>query len=638
MEISTLSEEEIFLFHEGTWAHSYRKMGAHQSTEHGIEGTRFNVWAPEAREVRLATDFNGWHGGNEPLTRLNKSGIWTGFFPNMPKGALYKYEIIAQNGERLLKADPYAVYAEVRPQTASRVWSLDGYSWQDEAWMRGKKAPYARPMNIYEVHLGSWRRHKDDTLLSYSELADQLVAYVADKGYTHLELLPLTEHPYDKSWGYQPTGYYAATSRYGEPQQLMELVDRCHQNGIGVILDWVPGHFAKDAHGLRRFDGSALFENDDPLIAEKPGWGTLAFDYGKPEVRNFLISNALFWFDLFHIDGLRVDAVTSILYHDFDKKPGQWRPNEFGGKEHLEGIAFLRQLNKTVFQYYPHALMMAEESHAYPGVTKAVDEGGLGFNYKWNMGWMNDTLSYAKEHFFNRKTKHNLLTFPIWYAWQDNHALPLSHDEVVHGKKSLLNKMPGSYEQKFAGLRLFYGYMMTHPGKKLLFMGGEFAQFIEWKDDAELDWLLLDYEPHWRMQAYTRRLNQLYAQEKALWKLDHDYRGFEWIEHEDDLQSVLSYRRLASPKGEALIMLCNFTDYAHPVYRIGVPSAGDYEIVLNSDEPAYGGSGFQAELLREGGAIASQRISWHDKKNSVELPLPPLSILILRRVKVQRSR
>ncbi|WP_341279544.1 1,4-alpha-glucan branching protein GlgB [Paenibacillus sp. FSL H8-0537] len=637
MEISTLSEEEIFLFHEGTWAHSYRKMGAHQAIEHGIEGTRFNVWAPEAREVRLATDFNGWHGGNEPLNRLNKSGIWTGFFPNMPKGALYKYEIVTQNGERLLKADPYAVYAEVRPQTASRVWSLDGYAWQDEAWMRGKKTPYARPMNIYEVHLGSWRRHKDDTLLSYSELADQLVAYVADMGYTHLELLPLTEHPYDKSWGYQPTGYYAATSRYGEPQQLMELIDRCHQNGIGVILDWVPGHFAKDAHGLRRFDGSALFENEDPLIAEKPGWGTLAFDYGKPEVCNFLISNALFWFDLFHIDGLRVDAVTSIVYHDFDKKPGQWRPNEFGGKEHLEGIAFLRQLNKTVFQYYPHALMMAEESHAYPGVTKAVDEGGLGFNYKWNMGWMNDTLSYAKQSFFERKNHHNLLTFPIWYAWQDNHALPLSHDEVVHGKKSLLNKMPGSYEQKFAGLRLFYGYMMTHPGKKLLFMGGEFAQFIEWKDDAELDWLLLDYEPHWRMQAYTRRLNKLYAQEKALWKLDHDYKGFEWIEHEDHLQSVLSYRRLASPKGEALIMLCNFTDYAHPVYRIGVLSAGDYEIVLNSDEPAYGGSGFQAELLREGGTIASQRINWHDKKNSVELPLPPLSVLILRRVKVKRS-
>lgn len=635
---NALSEQEIFWFHEGTWLHSYRKMGAHHTVAGGIAGVRFNVWAPHAKAVGLACEHNGWDGSLHQLERVELSGIWTGFVPDLIDGDLYKYEIVTEAGEKLLKADPYAFYAEVRPATASIVWSLEGYNWGDSAWIKKRRSPYRQPMNIYEVHAGTWRKHQDGSLYTYTELADELIDYVIEMGYTHLELMPMTEHPYDRSWGYQPTGFFAPTSRYGEPQQLMAFIDRCHQKGIGVILDWVPGHFAKDAHGLRQFDGSAQYEHEDPLLSEKLVWGTLAFDYSKPEVRSFLISNALYWMEMFHIDGFRVDAVTSMLHRNFDKPDGQWRPNKHGGTENLEGIDFLHQLHSAVFSYYPHALMMAEESHAYPGVTLPVDQDGLGFNYKWNMGWMNDTLRYIALSFEERKGRQDLLTFPIWYAGQETHVLPLSHDEVVHGKRSLLNKMPGSYEQKFAGLRLLYGYMMTHPGKKLLFMGGEFGQFDEWKDEGELDFMLLGYEMHKKMQQYTKELNRLYLQEKSLWQLDHEPGGFQWIDHQDANQSVIVYRRLGSASGESVLVLCNFNERAHPAYRVGVPSEGNYRVLLSSDDPAYGGFGFEGGQLRRGTVHASERRLWHGKRHSVELPLPPLSIVILKRDKESRAK
>lgn len=638
MALDVLKSEDMMQFINGNGPHSYRVMGSHLERNGEMNGVRFTVWAPEALEVRIALDKNGWNGQNHPLNKIDQKGIWTGFIADLHEGDLYKYEIISQNGEKLLKADPYAFYSEVRPRTASVVKSLEGYRWNDSEWIRKRRKPYNRPINIYELHVGTWKKRSDGEFATYEQLSEELIDYVCDMGYTHIELLPITEHPYDRSWGYQATGYYAVTSRYGTPEQFMLFIDRCHQRGIGVILDWVPGHFAKDAHGLRRFDGSAVFEHEDPLIAEKPLWGTLAFDYSKPEVRSFLISNAIFWMEKYHIDGLRVDAVSSMLYHDFDKPNGAWRHNKYGGRENLEAMGFLRELNKTVFQHYPHALMMAEESHAFPGVTASLESNGLGFNYKWNMGWMNDTLAYMERPFHERKHHHNLLTFPIWYAFQENHLLPLSHDEVVHGKKSLLNKMPGTYEQKFAGLRLLYGYMMTHPGKKLLFMGGEFGQFDEWKDEGELDWMVLGYEKHHDMQKYTKKLNHLYLAEKSLWQQDHEHIGFEWVDHADTNQSVVGYRRKSKINAEALIVLCNFHEKAHAAYRIGVPSEGGYGVLLNSDEISFGGSGFEAEQLKEGRIIQSERKPWHGKRNSIELPLPPLSVVILKREKKSRIK
>lgn len=638
--LAGLTAEDVYQFHEGTWLDSYRKMGAHAVTEQGESGVRFTVWAPNALQVGVAADCNGWDGLRDSGYRLHPielSGLWTGFIPGMAEGDTYKFHIETPQGDRLLKADPYAFQAEQRPRTASVVRLPGGYEWQDWAWQRKRRPAFEKPVNIYEVHAGTWKRHEDDRLYTYEELAAELPAYAAEMGYTHIELMPLTEHPYDRSWGYQATGYYAATSRYGEPQQLMAFVDRCHSCGIGVILDWVPGHFAKDEHGLRQFDGSSLYEHEDPLIAEKPQWGTLAFDYEKPEVRGFLISNALFWLDVYHFDGLRVDAVTSMLFRDFDRAEGQWRPNRFGGRESLEAIGFLRQLNAAVAARFPYALTMAEESHAFPGVTAPSEQGGLGFSYKWNMGWMNDTLAFMELIPGARNGRHGLLTFPIWYAFHERHALPLSHDEVVHGKKSLLDKMPGSYEEKFAGLRLLLGYMMTHPGKKLLFMGGEFGQFIEWRDEAQLDWLLLAYEQHRKQQAYTKALNRFYLEQRALWQLDHEPTGFEWIDHQDEGQSVIVYRRKGRASGESLIVLCNFHTLAHPRYRIGVPSTGGYRIVFNSDEPAYGGWGYLEEQAYEGTVVRSERIAWHGRKQSVELPLPPLAIIVLKREKEQRA-
>ncbi|WP_322922577.1 1,4-alpha-glucan branching protein GlgB [Paenibacillus campi] len=620
------SAEEIFLFHEGTNYHAYRHFGSHLTSEEGKEGVRFTVWAPHAQAVGVAGDWNNWSGDHHLLHKIEGTDIWTGFFTEVGLDSLYKYHITGADGTRFLKADPYAIHAEVRPATASVVATLAGYKWQDAAWRRKRRPLYQRPLNIYEMHAGTWRQKEDGSLYNYRELADLLVPYLKDMGYTHVELMPLTEHPYDLSWGYQSTGYFAPTSRYGTPQDLMYFVDRCHGADIGVLLDWVPGHFTKDAHGLRQFDGTPLYEYADPDRAEKHGWGTLSFDFGKPEVRSFLISSALYWLDVYHFDGLRVDAVTSMIRLDFEREGGGWRPNQYGGVENLEAISFLQQLNKTVFHYFPHTLMMAEESSAWPGVTKPAHENGLGFNYKWSMGWMNDTLDYVETAFDERPSKHNLLTFPLVYAYSENFTLPLSHDEVVHGKRSLLNKMPGNYEQKFAGLRLLLAYQMTHPGKKLLFMGGEFGQFIEWKDQDGLDWLLLDYEMHRKMQSYTRELNHLYVASPALWERDHDWEGYEWLNADDASNSVITYMRKGRKPGDTLIIIINFQPVPRVNYRIGLPKPGTYTEIWNSDDPRFGGTGGRTEKL-----LSSEKIPWDQQQQSVRLTIPPLSVLILKK-------
>ncbi|UQZ37125.1 1,4-alpha-glucan branching enzyme [Paenibacillus sp. PK3_47] len=621
------SSDDIYLFHEGTNYRSYTMLGAHTADEDGEKGVRFTVWAPHAAYVGLAGDHNGWDGTQDvdSLYKIPDSAFWSRFFPGIELGTLYKYRIIGSDGASFLKADPYAFKAEVRPATASVVADITGYKWGDSAWRRRTKTAYNGPVNIYEMHFGTWKQKEDGEFYTYAEMAELLIPYLLEMSYTHVEFMPLAEHPYDLSWGYQGTGYFAATSRYGEPHELMYLIDRLHQAGIGVILDWVPAHFAKDAHGLRMFDGSPLYEYADPMLAEKPGWGTLSFDFSKPEISSFLISNALFWFDMYHIDGMRVDAVTSMLRLDFEKQEHQFRRNRNGGLENLEAIRFIQQLNKTIFQYYPRALMMAEESSAWPGVTAPVHEGGLGFNYKWNMGWMNDTLGYIEHDFGARPYHHNLLTFPIAYAYSENYTLPLSHDEVVHGKKSLLDKMPGSYEQKFAGLRLLLGYQATHPGKKLLFMGGEFGQFIEWKDEEPLDWFLLDYESHRRMLAYTAALNKLYLSERALWEQDHNMEGYQWIEADDNSQSVLSYIRRGKKPVDTLLIIINFQPVERLHYRLGVPRPGTYEEIFSSESVELGGSGIHNPPIK------SEKKEWHNQLNSIELTIPPLGFLVLKK-------
>lgn len=621
-----ISPEDIYLFHEGSLHHSYRILGAQPATVDRRQGYQFTVWAPNAKEVGLALDRNGWNGQQDPLYKIPDSGFWTRFFPEIQEGTLYKFRILTEDGTELLKADPYAFEAEVRPQTASVTSSIQGYKWNDGAWRRKQRGVYNKPLHIYEMHMGTWKRKDDGSLYTYREMADLLVPYLLEMKYTHVEMMPLSEHPYDLSWGYQNTGFYAPTSRYGHPKDLMYLVDTLHQAGIGVLLDWVPAHFAKDAHGLRLFDGTPLYEYSDPLLAEKPGWGTLSFDYSKPEVCSFLISNALYWMEMYHFDGLRVDAVTSMLKLDFEKGPGQFRPNRDGGLENQEAVAFLQQLNQTVFQYYPYALMMAEESSAWPLVTSPVDVGGLGFNYKWNMGWMNDTLDYIESDFHERPSKHHLLTFPVVYSFSENYVLPLSHDEVVHGKKSLLDKMPGTYEQKFDGMRAFLGYFMTFPGKKLLFMGGEFGQFIEWKDEDQLDWFLLDYDSHRKLHRFERDLSTLYCNEKALWELDHSLDGYEWIAPDDHAQSVISYVRKGKKPADTLLVLINFQPVKRERYRIGVMRPGMYTEVLNSDHSDYGGSGILNDMQ-----LPTEKIPFHGHPHSLEIVLPPLSVVILKK-------
>ncbi len=630
-----LTDYDSYLFHEGRSARSYSKLGAHPTTEDGVPGVWFAVWAPHAAAVRIIGDFNGWDGSAHVMTKTSTCGVWTLFVPAVKAGALYKYEVITAWGEILHKADPYAFAAEVRPNTASQVVSLEGYRWQDNAWYeaKNKQVSYDRPMNIYEVDLGSWKRDINRQPLSYRDMAAELAAYAVAMGYTHIELLPVAEYPFDGSWGYQATGYYAVTSRYGRPQDFMYLVDCCHKQGLGVILDWVPGHFCKDAHGLARFDGTTLYEYRDAHRSENRGWGTLNFDLGRPEVISFLISNALFWLDVYHIDGLRIDAVANMLYLNYGREESDWAPNCHGGTENLEGIQFLRRLNEEVFAAFPQALMIAEDSTAWPLVTKPTYDGGLGFNFKWNMGWMNDMLRYMELEPVHRQYHHQLVTFSFMYAFSENYVLPLSHDEVVHGKRSLLDKMPGDYWQKFANLRCFYGYMMAHPGKKLLFMGGEFGQFIEWKYDDSLDWHLLEYELHHQLHDYVRELNHFYLANPALWQNDRDWQGFAWIDCQDSQQSVIVFKRQGKEDGDFLIAVLNFTPVVRQQYRIGVPAARYYLEVLNSDETRFGGSG-----QGNPGKLRPEAMAWHDQPNSLVLTLPPLAVVYLQPAGVAGSK
>lgn len=626
-----MSEYDLYLFNKGDHRRIYEKMGAHIQTVNGVEGTYFAVWAPCARRVSVVGDFNQWDGRVNPMRSIGSSGVWEIFIPRLKEGNVYKYEIKTQNGDILLKADPYAFYSELRPKNASIIYNLEGYEWKDEEWMqRRRETNYLeQPVSIYEVHMGSWMRESEDEngFITYRDAADKLVKYVKEMGYTHIEFLSLAEHPFDGSWGYQVTGYYAATPRYGEPKDLMYLIDACHQNGIGVILDWVPGHFPRDDHGLRCFDGSALYEHADPRRGEHPDWGTMIFNYGRNEVKNFLLGNAMFWFDKYHIDGLRVDAVASMLYLDYGKKDGEWIPNPYGGRENIEAIEFLRHLNSAVYTEYPGIMMIAEESTAWPMVSKPPYVGGLGFGFKWNMGWMNDFLRYMSMDSVYRKYHHNLITFSMMYAFSENYILALSHDEVVHGKCSMLNKMPGDYWQKFAGLRAAYGYQYGHPGKKLLFMGGEFGQFIEWKYYDKLDWHLLDYEMHQKMQDYVKDLNRLYRSERALYEVDYSFEGFEWINCDDAEHSIVSFLRRGKDWRDTLIFVYNFTPVVHDHYRIGVPFNTYYQEIFNSDSEIYGGSN-----VGNCGGLQSEEIGCNGRPYSLGLKIPPLAMVVFKPV------
>ncbi|MGE5582822.1 MAG: 1,4-alpha-glucan branching protein GlgB [Bacillota bacterium] len=614
-----LTSGDIYLFHEGNYFKAYQEFGSHYTESDGAEGVRFTVWAPHAVKVGVAGDFNNWQGSCNPMDKISGSGIWSAFIPGLKPGELYKYEIHTGQGEVFFKADPFAVFSETRPQTASIVYSLSGYPWRDDYWRQNYQLSYRRPVNIYEVHLGSWKRKEHDNFYSYREILPELVDYVREMGFTHIELLPLMEHPLDGSWGYQVTGFYAVTSRYGTPHDFCYFVDYCHQKGIGVILDWVPAHFCRDSHGLSNFDGTPLYE-----ARENVEWGTLQFDYSRPEVRSFLISNAIFWFDLYHVDGLRIDAVASMLYPNY-REGRQWKKNKGDSRENPEAVAFMKRLNEAVYENFPNALMIAEESTTWPLVTRPTYYGGLGFNYKWNMGWMNDLLRYMRLEYDGRSKQHNLLTFSMLYAFSENFILPLSHDEVVHGKKSLIEKMPGDYWQKFANLRLLLGYMMAHPGKKLLFMGGEFAQFIEWCYFKQLDWMLLGFEMHRNFQRYVKELNHFYLREKSLWELDHESSGFYWIDPDNSEQCIALFVRSAEDTGDFLIVACNFTPAFYETYRLGVPKPGIYQEVFNSDLGIYGGSD-----QRNQNALQSENKAWHNQPHSIQLKLPPLAVVFLR--------
>ena len=634
MRITAINSYSTYLFHQGTNYDSYRFLGAHVTVYKRKRCIRFAVWAPHAQNVSVVGDFNNWDVDADPMTRVAEdNSIWVAYISDVKEGNIYKYAIKTYNGEVILKSDPYGFQAEVRPAKASRVANLK-YTWKDGIWQRSRKKynSYTSPMLIYEVHLGSWRRGAKGEELSYKDIAPMLVEYVKGMHYTHIELMPLCEYPFDGSWGYQATGYFAATSRYGNPQDLMYLIDLCHQNNIGVIMDWVPGHYCKDAHGLRYFDGEPLYESGNPMLAENPQWDTMNFDYGRTEVQSFLISAALFWLREFHIDGLRIDAVANMIYLDYCKEPGQWQKNKYGGRENLEGVAFLQQLNAAVFKEFPNSLMIAEESTAWPLVTKPATDGGLGFNYKWNMGWMNDMLKYAALDQSAKKYNQNLVTFSLYYAFSENFVLPLSHDEVVHGKRSLLDKMPGDYWQKFAGLRVFFAYWISHPGKKLLFMGGEYGQFIEWKYDDSLDWHLLDYPMHKAMHEYVRALNAYYVDHQEFWQEDCDWSGFKWISCDDNENSVISFYRQGKEKDDQTIVICNFTPAVHHGYRIGIPAKGTYKEVFNSDATEFGGSNV---LNTE--PIKTSDIPCHGMEQSIELTLPPLGAIYLQKQSLKKA-
>ncbi len=626
-----LTDHDIYLFREGNHFRLHEKLGAHPMTEGGTEGVYFAVWAPNAEFVSVVGDFNEWDPQSSPLgPRWDQSGIWEGFIPAVGKGALYKYHIVSQKNHYVVdKGDPFAFCWEISPQTASRVWDLH-YTWGDEEWMRDRHRVNRldSPISIYEVHLGSWRRvpEENNRFLTYREMAPILAEYVKNMGFTHVEFLPVTEHPFYGSWGYQTVGYFAPTSRYGTPQDFMFLIDTLHQNGIGIIMDWVPSHFPTDEHGLAYFDGSHLFEHADTRQGFHPDWKSFIYNFGRNEVRNFLISNALFWLDRYHMDGLRVDAVASMLYLDYSRGEGQWIPNRYGGRENLEAIQFIKRLNEVVFESFPDVQTIAEESTAWPMVSRPVYLGGLGFGMKWNMGWMHDTLEYFSQDPIHRKYHQDKMTFSLWYAFFENFILPLSHDEVVHGKGSLIGKMPGDEWQKFANLRLLLGYLYTHPGKKLLFMGGEFGQWREWNHEESLEWHLLQYLPHQALQRWVRELNAFYRTQPALYEDDFSPGGFEWVDFKDANSSVISYLRKGKATEDTLLVACNFTPVSRYNYHVGVPSSGFWQERLNSDAKENGGSG-QGNF----GGVRSTPVPYHGKYHSLSLTLPPLSISIFKK-------
>jgi 1,4-alpha-glucan branching enzyme len=629
--ISAFSEQDIYLFREGTLFRAHDKLGAHLTAHAGRQGARFALWAPNAETVAVIGDFNGWHErGHRLEPRSDHSGVWEGFVPGAGRGTCYKYRIRSRGDGRLIdKADPFGFLHEMPPRTASVLWDLD-YRWGDQEWMAGRARRNALdgPMSIYEVHLGSWRRVRADNnrSLNYREIAHELADYVREQGFTHVELLPVMEHPFFGSWGYQVTGYFAPSSRYGTPQDFMYLVDHLHQCGIGVILDWVPSHFPTDAHGLAAFDGTHLYEHADPRQGFHPEWNSSIFNYGRAEVRNFLGSSALFWLERYHADGLRVDAVASMLYLDYGRKAGEWIPNQYGGRENLDAVAFLRDLNTAVYRDHPDTQTVAEESTAWPMVSRPTYLGGLGFGMKWNMGWMHDTLAYFVHEPIHRAYHHDQLTFSIWYALSENFVLPLSHDEVVHGKRSLLGRMPGDDWQQFANLRLLYGYMWGHPGKKMLFMGGEFGQRREWQHDEELEWFVLDHPLHAGVQRWLRDLNAYYRVEPALFEQDFKREGFQWVDCHDARASVLSFLRFAAdPQQPPVLVVCNCTPMVRENYRLGVPRGGLWRERLNSDARDYGGSG-QGNL----GALEAAPLPAHGHHHSLSLRLPPLATLFLR--------
>ena len=624
-----LSDYDLYLFGEGRHHEIYEKLGAHPREIDGISGINFAVWAPNAYKVSVVGDFNRWDSRTHTMQRRGDTGVWEIFIPNIEVGIAYKYDIRSHNrGYHAEKADPYGFYSEVRPNTASIVWDIDQYQWQDDQWMtnRAETDALKQPMNIYEIHLGSWKLNEKNEYFTYRELADDLIPYLVDMGYTHIELLPVTEHPLDASWGYQVIGYFAPTSRFGAPDDFMYFVDTCHQNNIGVILDWVPAHFPKDGHGLNYFDGTHLYSHEDPRKGEQLDWGTMIFNYGRNEVRNFLVANALFWLKKYHLDGLRVDAVSSMIYLDFSREEGQWIPNEHGSNENLEALAFLREFNEAVYAEAPGAVTIAEESTSWAMVSRPTYIGGLGFTFKWNMGWMHDTLKYMQRDPIFRRFHHNQITFALLYAFSENFVLSLSHDEVVHGKGSLIGKMPGDYWQQFAQLRLLFGYQYTQVGKVLNFMGAEFGQFSEWSEARSLDWHLLGYEKHAQLQNWVKDLNHFYREQPALYQVDFEEDGFRWIDANDADHSTYSYIRYAEDQDDFLIIVLNFTPIVRENYLLGVPSGGFYQEVLNSDAEHYGGSN-----VGNLGGVQSEEVEHHALPHRISLRLPPLGILILKK-------
>jgi len=633
-DVTRFSDLDIYLFKEGTHINLYDRLGAHQMERYEKTGTYFALWAPNANSVSVRADFNNYDPHAHPLERReDDSGIWEGFVENVAMGVTYKYHIQSDgDNTNADKSDPYAFYGEVAPSSASRVWNIENYEWDDASWMasRKKNNSHKAPISIYEVHLGSWRRNveEDNRFLTYSEAAVELAQYLNEMNFTHLELLPITEYPFEGSWGYQVTGYFAPTARYGTPEEFMQFVDIMHQHNIGVIFDWVPSHFVTDGHGLMNFDGSCLYEHKDPRQGYHPQWGSAIFNYDRNEVRAFLISSAMFWLEKYHIDGIRVDAVASMLYLDFGREEGEWIPNEYGGNENLSAIKFLKQLNSSVYEAHDDIMMFAEESTAFPMVSRPVSEGGLGFGYKWNMGWMHDTLKYFKNDPIYRQYHHNVLTFSFVYMYNENYCLPLSHDEVVHMKGSLINKMPGDNNQKFANLRAMYSLMIAHPGKKLLFMGGEFAQFAEWNYQQSLDWHLLEYPQHKGVQTLLKTLNKLYQDEPALHKNDVETKGFEWIDENDYEANVICFMRHGDAKDKSVIVVCNFSDKTHEDYPIGISTRGKYEEIFNSQSAAF--DGWDITNTEPMKTVAKE---CHGRKNTLHVTLPPLGVLYLKKTR-----